>query len=215
MNTYSKFCPNVFLAKCEEEHEKDDMIMVTTRHGKENECIVFNLIGKNGIHFFYSIVRADGYNAQTRAGNKADKYMKYSDNAGKRSDSFYKRSDLSEGKTGIPLGQPILVGHHSENKHRKTIERANNNMSKCVEESKKSEEYAEKSKYWERRKNDINLSMPESLEYFKFELEKAEKYHRDLKDGKAERIHSYSLTYAKKAVNDMKKKYETACRLWL
>ena len=44
MNTYQKFVPNVYLAKCEEKHEKGDEILVTTKYGKENECIVFNLI---------------------------------------------------------------------------------------------------------------------------------------------------------------------------
>lgn len=42
MNVYSKFCPNVFLAKCEEKYEKGEVIEVTTKYGKENECIVFN-----------------------------------------------------------------------------------------------------------------------------------------------------------------------------
>ena len=43
MNTYVKFCPNVFLAKCDEKHEKGEVIEVTTKYGKENESIVFNL----------------------------------------------------------------------------------------------------------------------------------------------------------------------------
>lgn len=42
MNTYSKYVPNVFLAKCSEKHEKGEVIEVTTKYGKENECIVFN-----------------------------------------------------------------------------------------------------------------------------------------------------------------------------
>ncbi|MWQ81597.1 DUF3560 domain-containing protein, partial [Glaesserella parasuis] len=25
MNTYAKFCPNVFLAKCQEQHEKNEI----------------------------------------------------------------------------------------------------------------------------------------------------------------------------------------------
>lgn len=29
MNTYAKYCPNVYLAKCEEKHEKGDIIEVT------------------------------------------------------------------------------------------------------------------------------------------------------------------------------------------
>lgn len=44
MNTYYKFAPNVFLAKCEEMHKKGEEILVTTKYGKENESIVFNLI---------------------------------------------------------------------------------------------------------------------------------------------------------------------------
>lgn len=34
MNTYYKFAPNVFLAKCDEKHEKGEEILVTTKHGK-------------------------------------------------------------------------------------------------------------------------------------------------------------------------------------
>ena len=44
MNTYHKFCPNVFLAKCDKRHEKGETINVTTKYGKENESIVFNII---------------------------------------------------------------------------------------------------------------------------------------------------------------------------
>lgn len=35
MNTYAKYCPNVFLAKCEEQYQKGDIITVTTKYGKE------------------------------------------------------------------------------------------------------------------------------------------------------------------------------------
>ena len=35
MNTYYKFAPNVFLAKCDEKHEKGETIEVTTKYGKE------------------------------------------------------------------------------------------------------------------------------------------------------------------------------------
>ena len=47
---YAKYAPNVFLAKCTEPHEKGETILVETKYGKENECIVFNLIGqKDGL----------------------------------------------------------------------------------------------------------------------------------------------------------------------
>jgi len=34
MNTYSKYAPNVFLAKCTEKHERGEIIQVTTKYGK-------------------------------------------------------------------------------------------------------------------------------------------------------------------------------------
>ena len=40
MNTYKKYCPNVFVAQCEDKHEKGDVIVVETKYGKQNECIV-------------------------------------------------------------------------------------------------------------------------------------------------------------------------------
>jgi len=41
----------------------------------------------------------------------------------------------------IPLGQPILVGHHSEGRHRRHIEKIHNSMDKGVEASKKAKYY--------------------------------------------------------------------------
>lgn len=38
---------------------------------------------------------------------------------------------------GIPLGQPILVGHHSEKRHRRDIERIDNGMRRGVEHERK------------------------------------------------------------------------------
>ena len=62
MNTYAKYTANVFVAKCTEEHAKGEEIILTTKRGKENKHIVFNLVKKNDGFFYYSIVRADGFN---------------------------------------------------------------------------------------------------------------------------------------------------------
>lgn len=59
------------------------------------------------------------------------------DRAEDRSEQAYKRADMSEAATGIPFGQPILVGHHSEGRHRAAIKRADNAMRKSVEEGKR------------------------------------------------------------------------------
>jgi hypothetical protein len=215
MNTYTKYCPNVFVAKCDEQHEKGDTILVTTRFGKENECIVHNLVArtKDGA-FCYSITRSDGFNAQQRAQAKADKLSGYASNASNRSNEAFKKADLSENATGIPFGQPILIGHHSERSHRKTIERADNAMRKSIEEDRKADEYQHRADYWARRANDINLSMPESIEYYEFKLEEAKIHHEGMKSGKIEKSHSYSLTYAKKAVNAAQKSLDIAKKLW-
>src|SRR5262245_35957501 len=42
--------------------------------------------------------------------------------------------------SGIPLGQPILVGHHSERRHRRTLEKSDNAMRRGVEDSRAAEE---------------------------------------------------------------------------
>jgi hypothetical protein len=87
-------------------------------------------------------------------------------------------------------------------------------MGKSVEFSKKAETHESKAEYWESRANDINLSMPESIEYYQYKLEKAKTEHEGIKSGAIPRTHSFSLTYAKKAVNEIEKNLAIAKRLW-
>ena len=54
----------------------------------------------------------------------------------------FKKADLSEGATGIPFGQPILVGHHSEGRHRRALIRADNAMRRSIEADKTMDYYA-------------------------------------------------------------------------
>ena len=56
--------------------------------------------------------------------------------------------------------------------------------------------------------------MPESLEFYEFELEKAKAKHKFYIDNPDKREHSFSLTYAKKEVNETEKKIKTAQKLW-
>jgi hypothetical protein len=212
MNTYSKYCPNVFLAKCTEKHEKGKTIPVTTKYGKENDSVVFNLIYQKDGFYYYSIVRADRFNVQERAKNKAEKYTTWAVSAEQKADEYHTRSNKD--RDFLSLGEPIKVGHHSEKRHRKTIDQAWNNMGKSVAFSDKAEQHEGKAEYWERKANDINLSMPESIELYTRELEKATEYHAGLKSGKYKREHSFSLTYANKEVKELTQKLELAKRLW-
>ena len=213
VNTYTKYCPNVYVAKCAEMHEKGETIQLTTKYGKENDCIVFNLVGrsKEG-EFYYSIVRADGFNSQEWAKKRAEKLEGAAANAEKKSNQYWEASH--EGKDFLSLAEPIKIGHHSEKRHRALIERNHNRMNKCVEFSKIAEGYESRVAYWADKANKIDLSMPESIEYFEFKVEEAKIKHEGLIDGSIKRDHSYALTYAKKAVNEMEKNLETAKKLW-
>jgi len=211
-NTYAKYCPNVWVAKCTERHEKGETILVTTQYGKENESTVFNLVAERDGFFYYSIVRADGYNCQERAKAKAERYSQWAASAEKKSNQYYEAS--KEGADFLALGEPIKVGHHSEHRHRALIERNWNRMGKCVAESEKAEQHESKAEYWERKAKDINLSMPESIEYFEYLVEKRKEYHEGVKSGKYPRQHSFTLTYAKKDLNEAEKNLQTAKKLW-
>lgn len=212
MNVYSKFCPNVFLAKCEEKYEKGEVIEVTTKYGKENECIVFNLIYEKDGFYYYSIVRADGFNVQEWAKQRAERRRMWAVSAEQKSNDYYEKSNKD--RDFLSLGEPIKVGHHSERRHRKAIDDAWNNMGKSVEFSDKAAEHERIAEYWDKKASVINLSMPESVDYYEHKLEVAKEYHEGLKSGKYPREHLYSLTYAKKAVNEMQKNYDAAKRLW-
>lgn len=214
-NTYKKYCPNVFVAKCTEQHEKGDTIILTTKYGKEHENEVHNYLGKTNDGFYlYSITRCDGFNTQERAKKKAEKLEGYASNADKRSTEAYESRATKAERDFLSLGEPIKIGHHSEKRHRKLFEKYDNKMRKSIEESEKAETYRSRAEYWNAKINDINLSMPESLGYYEFKLEETKKHHKDLKDNPSKRSHSYSLTYAKKEVNNIIKNLSLAVKLW-
>lgn len=211
-NTYYKFAANVFLAKCTERHAKGDIINVTTKYGKENESEVFNLIAEKDGYFYYSIIRADGTNTQTRAAAKAARYANWAESAVKKSNQYYEASQ--EGKDFLSLAEPIKVGHHSEKRHRALIDRNWARMGKSVEMADKAEAHESKSEYWTRRESDINLSMPESIEFYEYKVEETKMKHEFYKANPDKREHSFSLTYAKKAVNEAEKNLALAKKLW-
>lgn len=212
MNKYYKFYPNVWLAECSEEHNRGDIVQVFNKYNQAKEHIIHNHIAsKNGLHY-YSITRADGFNKQVKAAKKAEKYATWAESAEKKSLEYYEAS--REGADFLALGEPIKIGHHSEKKHRALIERNDNRMRNSVEQAKRAEEHLGKSENWSRRTEDIDLSMPESLQFFTAELEKAKKEQEGLKNGSIPKEHSYSLTYATKKVKELTKKVEIANKLW-
>ena len=212
-NTYTKYCPNVFVAKCEQTHGRGDIIEVETSRGNLHECEVWNYLGmsRDGL-YMYSITRTDGTNKATMAQRRADRRREWAQKAEARSEQWFDKSQ--DAVAGIVPGQPILVGHHSERAHRNAIDRSWNALGNSVRESEKAENHISKAKYWEGKAEDITLDMPESLEHFKAELERAEEYHAGLKSGKYQRQHAYTVTYAKKRVNELREKVRIAEKLW-
>jgi hypothetical protein len=93
-NTYRKYCPNVFVAQCDQEYNKGDIINVTTKNGKENECQVCNLVGKSREgYFYYSITRTDGFDSRERAAQKVAKLNIWADSAENRRDEWREKSN--------------------------------------------------------------------------------------------------------------------------
>ena len=68
---------------------------------------------------------------------KAERYKTYAANAEARAEN--RSNTAKEISSYIPFGQPILIGHHSERRHRRDIERIRKNMEKSAEESEKAE----------------------------------------------------------------------------
>lgn len=209
MNKFKKYCPNVWVAECDEEYEKGEIIELETKYGKEVECEVYNLIAKKDEKYFYSIVRVED---QSYAQRRAERFADSAANHNAKSSEFMKASN--EGKEFLSLGEPIKVGHHSEKRHRALLERNWRRMEKSVEHSEKAESAQHKAEYWKNKAQEITLAMPDSIEYFSDKLEKAVAYHKGLKDGSVKREHAYSLTYANKEVKELKKKVEIAKLLW-
>lgn len=81
-------------------------------------------------------------NYEERKANRIDAYTGLAAKNEKLSDDSFKRSH--ELGNVLPFGQPILVGHHSEKKHRALISKITSTMDAGMAASKKSEYYADK-----------------------------------------------------------------------
>lgn len=84
-----------------------------------------------------------------RLERKQEKREEWADKATARSGA---RFDTAHKATeGIPFGQPILVGHHSEKRHRAALAKHDTNMRKAIDESALSSHHASKADGIERQ----------------------------------------------------------------
>ena len=77
-------------------------------------------------------------------------------------------------------GQPILVGHHSEKRHRRLIERANNDVRKSIELDKKSNYYKNRAES-ARNSKVIYNDDPNAIAKLKEKLERLENQRNSIK----------------------------------
>lgn len=98
--------------------------------------------------------------------------------AANKSKSYFKSSNCII--EGIPVGQPILVGHHSEKGHRRAIEKSNNYMRKGIEANKKSEELADRAEAAENN-TAISSDDPEAIALLREKIKKLTKKQEIMK----------------------------------
>ncbi len=115
------------------------------------------------------------YEARQEA--KRERLLAGADRASKEADSQWKRMDNIA--SVIPLGQPILVGHHSERRHRRDLKTMDNAMRKSVEANKRAAEF-------ERRAaavgtGGISSDDPEAVAKLKAEIVKREAEQAEMK----------------------------------
>lgn len=112
----------------------------------------------------------NSYEAKQEA--RRQRYEERAERATKRAAQNFDRAGLREEKSGIPFGQPILVGHHSEGRHRRAIERADNAMRRGIEESDKAAYY--RGKAASVGMGGISSGDPEALDKLREKVAKAE-----------------------------------------
>ena len=79
----------------------------------------------------------DDSSLMDRAEDRSERFEQYSDNRARDAEQAHAAVDQIAGN--IPLGQPILVGHHSEKRARRDAKRIENGMRKAVKAFKTSE----------------------------------------------------------------------------
>lgn len=95
---------------------------------------------------------------------RIDHYREKAEQARQESRQLYQQS--SDMLSGIPLGQPILVDHHSARGHRRLLERADQKMGQSVAASEKAEYYEHKAEAAENN-SAISSDDPDALDKLK------------------------------------------------
>ena len=176
---FTKFAPCAWVIGCDEKLEAGDIVTVETKRGKRVECTIYKRMGwskRKGV-FLHSYTRADGITNEQVALNKAERRRQWQQSREDKSDGTFQRADEIFSPLKGLMGQPILVGHHSEKRHRKLLDNHDSAMRKAFEHKDEAKKHEWKAEYWERQAEKIDLSQPKSLAQFNDLLEVAEETH--------------------------------------
>jgi len=105
---------------------------------------------------------------EQRKSDKAERLRDAAERARTKSNQLYQESKSMT--AGIPFGQPILVGHHSEKAHRRLLDRSWNKMGKSVQEDKKASYYEHRADNAESGAGGIKTEDPDAIAKLKSEL---------------------------------------------
>lgn len=211
MNTFKKLCSGVYGLQSPETYKHGDKATITTKYGKEVDVRIWKLLKSEAGINYYSVVRDDGKTAQERLRAKAEKRERWAQGAEAKSDAYYERS--RKDADFLSLGEPIKVGHHSEQRHRKAIADADANLGRSVEESKKADAHQAKAETLATRSElDIFIDHPDCLERLKSHITELEGRHTRLKASPSRQ--SYQLSNSNANLNRYRKRLELASWLW-
>jgi hypothetical protein len=83
-----------------------------------------------------------------RRERRAERLREWADGREAKSDAAHEAS--RDATAGIPFGQPILVGHHSERRHRNAVERGQRQATAAIEHGRTADRHREKADNIER-----------------------------------------------------------------
>lgn len=133
-----------------------------------------------------------------RQEQKKERYQERVEQAEQRSQLHYENQKKIANV--IPMGQPILIGHHSEKRHRKDLDRIDNEMRKSIRESEKADYYRNKIDNIDNGKA-ISSDDPQAIEKLQAKIEELEQAKLEVKA----RPHEwYELPYLNQDIRRLK-----------
>ena len=104
-----------------------------------------------------------------RLGRKAERFKTFSEHAHESAEEHREKSDRAI--SGIPFGQPILIGHHSQRRHERALERSWDHADKAISEQKRADKWERRAEHAENLLDRMENSKP----YVSNKIEEAER----------------------------------------